>query len=215
MDAAYAVSVFVAIFAIVNPIGNISFFTTLTRGYSSDEKRRVAGKAVIAAAATLIVFALVGKYIFMLFSITIPAFRIAGGILLFRVALSMLYGGTPGTKMTPDEKGEALEREMVGVIPLGIPMLAGPGAISIVMLYMSQGGLAEGGMVFAAIAATMAVTYVMLRYADAIFRRMGRTGSLAVSRIMGLILATVAVQFIINGIHDVAVEWAEEIQALL
>jgi multiple antibiotic resistance protein len=214
MDVAYAVSVFVAIFAIVNPVGNISFFTTLTRGYTGMEKRRVAGKAIIAAAATLVVFALVGKYIFMLFSITIPAFRIAGGILLFRVALSMLYGGTPGTKTTPDEKGEALEREMVGVIPMGIPMLAGPGAISIVMLYMSRGDLFEGGIVFAAIAATMAVTYVMLRYADVIFRRMGTTGSLAISRVMGLILATVAVQFIINGIHDVAVEWAGELDAM-
>jgi multiple antibiotic resistance protein len=214
MDLAYAVSVFVAIFAIVNPIGNIPFFTALTQGYSKEEKRRVVTKAVIASAGTLIAFAFVGRYIFMLFSITIPAFRIAGGILLFRVALSMLYGTFPGTKATDTETQESLEKEMVGVIPLGIPMLAGPGAISTVMLYMSHVNAWDAVAVFISVCATMVVTYIALLNADRIFNRVGKVGSLAISRIMGLILATVAIQFIINGAHEIVIEWLKEIQTM-
>ncbi len=211
MDYAYAVSVFIAIFAIVNPLGNIAFFTTLTQDYSKAEKKKVATKAVIAATITLIIFALVGRYIFVLFNITIPAFRIAGGLLLLMIAFSMLYGTTPGTKSTEKEKQESVEKEMVGVIPLGIPMLAGPGAISTVMLYISHGNIWDAMIVFISVFATMTVTYIFLANADRIFNRVGRVGSLAISRIMGLILATVAIQFLINGTHEIAMEWAKEI----
>ena len=117
MDYAYAVSVFIAIFAIVNPLGNIAFFTTLTQDYSKAEKKRVATKAIIAATITLIIFALVGRYIFVLFSITIPAFRIAGGLLLLMIAFSMLYGTTPGTKSTEKEKQESKRRWVANNLP--------------------------------------------------------------------------------------------------
>lgn len=215
MDIAFIISIFVGILAIVNPFGNISFFTSLTQGFSIEEKKRVISKAVIAATVTLIVFGLLGSYIFRLFSITIPAFRIAGGLLLFRVAFSMLYGSVPGTKSTAEEKAESLEREMVGVIPLAIPMLAGPGAISTVMLYVSAGDLVELFIVMISIFVTMFITYILLRKADRIFNRIGRVGSLAISRIMGLILAAVAVQFLINGIHDIALSWMSEFSALM
>ncbi len=214
MDIAYILSIFVGVLAIVNPFGNISFFTSLTQGFSLEEKRRVISKAIIAATTTLIVFGLLGSYIFRLFSITIPAFRIAGGLLLFRVAFSMLYGSTPGTKSTVQEKAESLEREMVGVIPLAIPMLAGPGAISTVMLYVSEGSLLDLLIVIVSIFLTMIITYTLLRNADKIFGRIGRVGSLAISRIMGLILAAVAVQFLINGIHDIALKWITEFSNL-
>ena len=214
MDIAYIISIFIAILAIVNPFGNISFFTSLTQGFSNEEKKRVIHKAIIAATMTLIVFGLLGSYIFSLFSITIPAFRIAGGLLLFRVAFSMLYGSTPGTKATTEEKQESLEREMVGVIPMAIPMLAGPGAISTVMLYVSEGNIVDLIIVIFSVFATMIITYVLLRNADKIFNRIGRVGSLAISRIMGLILAAVAVQFLINGIHDIAQSWIIEFSAL-
>ena len=215
MDIAYVISIFIGILAIVNPFGNISFFVSLTQGFSIEEKKRVISKAVVAATITLIVFGLLGSYIFRLFSITIPAFRIAGGLLLFRVAFSMLYGSTPGTKSTDREKAESLEREMVGVIPMAIPMLAGPGAISTVMLYVSQGDLVELFVVFGSIFATMIVTYFLLRNADKIFSRIGRVGSLAISRIMGLILAAVAVQFLVNGIHDIVLSWITEFSSML
>lgn len=215
MDIAYVISIFVAILAIVNPFGNISFFTSLTQGFSIEEKRQVISKAILAATATLIIFGFIGSYIFKLFSITIPAFRIAGGLLLFRVAFSMLYGNIPGTKSTAEEKEESLEREMVGVIPLAIPMLAGPGAISTVMLYVSEGDLVELLIVIGSIFVTMLFTYILLRNADKIFSRIGRVGSLAISRIMGLILAAVAVQFLVNGIHDIALSWITEFSSVL
>lgn len=215
MDIAYVISTFIGILAIVNPFGNISFFTSLTQGFSLEEKKQVISKAVISATVTLIIFGLLGSYIFKLFSITIPAFRIAGGLLLFRVAFSMLYGSTPGTKSTSEEKQESLERSMVGVIPMAIPMLAGPGAISTVMLYVSEGNLNELLIVFTSIFVTMFITYVLLRNADRIFSKIGRVGSLAISRIMGLILAAVAVQFLINGIHDIALAWITEFSSLL
>src|SRR6056297_1660746 len=214
MDVAYILSIFVGILAIVNPFGNISFFTSLTQGFSLEEKKQVISKAIVAATLTLIVFGLLGSYIFKLFSITIPAFRIAGGLLLFRVAFSMLYGSTPGTKSTTEEKEESLEREMVGVIPMAIPMLAGPGAISTVMLYVSEGNLNELLIVFASIFVTMFITFILLRNADKIFNKIGRVGSLAISRIMGLILAAVAVQFLVNGIHDIAIAWITEFSSL-
>lgn len=214
MDIAYVLSIFVGILAIVNPFGNISFFTSLTHDFSTEEKKQVISKAVVAATLTLIVFGLLGSYIFKLFSITIPAFRIAGGLLLFRVAFSMLYGSTPGTKSTTQEKEESLEREMVGVIPMAIPMLAGPGAISTVMLYVSEGNLEELLIVFLSIFVTMFITFMLLRNADKIFSKIGRVGSLAISRIMGLILAAVAVQFLVNGIHDIALAWITEFSSL-
>ncbi len=203
-----------AIFAIVDPIGNIPIFYTLTQRFNREERAHIAKRAVFAAAITLIVFGLIGQYIFIMFSITIPAFRIAGGLLLFRVAFTMLYGSTPGTKSTEREKAESLEKDMVGIVPLGIPLLAGPGAISTVMLYNSQGQLLSMLIVFLSIFATLLITYVLLRNVDKIFDRLGRIGSLAISRIMGLILSAIAMQFIINGIHQLVIEWATELSVL-
>ena len=214
MELAYAASVFVAIFAIANPIGIIPFFTAITGDYSPDEQRQVAKKAVMMATGTLIVFALIGRYIFLFFSITIPAFRIAGGILLFSVAFTMLFGAMPGTKTTEVEKRESIGREDVGITPMGIPMIAGPGTISTVMLFISRGDLAVTLAVLGSVLIIMGLTYVCLANADRIFARMGKVGALAISRIMGLILATVAIQFLINGAHEIAVEWLTELQAV-
>jgi len=214
IDLMYAITVFTAIFAIVDPMGNIPIFYTITQRFTREERIRIAKRAIIAAAITLIVFGLIGNYIFTMFSITIPAFRIAGGLLLFRVAFNMLYGVTPGTKSTDKEKEESVEKEMLGIVPLGIPLLAGPGAISTVMLYNSQGSLSSSIIVFLSVFATLIITYILLRNVDKIFNRLGRVGSLAISRIMGLILAAIAIQFVINGIHQIALEWAVEFAAL-
>ena len=205
MSTQFAIEVFVAIFAIVNPIGNIPFFVTLTQGYSPKEKKDVIIKIIVVAIAVLVIFGLIGNYIFMLFGITIPAFGIAGGILLLSIAFSMLHGQKPRTKLTQQDKEEALAREAVGIVPLGIPMFAGPGAITTIMIYMSrQTGVFDMFAVFASIFATMAVSFILLTYSDRIFSRMGRMGALAISRIMGLILAAIAIQFIIDGVLGVA-----------
>ena len=103
---------------------------------------------------------------------------------------------------------------MLGIVPLGIPLLAGPGAISTVMLYNSQGNIMSSMIVFASIFATLSITYALLRNVDRIFNRLGRVGSLAISRIMGLILAAIAIQFLINGVHQIVLEWAVELSGI-
>jgi multiple antibiotic resistance protein len=214
MSFSYGITVFIAIFAIVDPFGNIPIFYTITQRFSAEERKKIAKKAVISALIALIIFSLVGQYIFLLFSITIPAFRIAGGILLFRVAFNMLYGVTPGTKSTDKEKEEALEKDMIGIIPMGIPLLAGPGAISTVMLYNSNGNLINTLIVIISIILTLIITYIALRNVDYIFNKLGRIGTHAISRVMGLILAAIAIQFMINGAHQIMLEWLMEISGL-
>jgi multiple antibiotic resistance protein len=211
IDLIYAITVFTAIFAIVDPIGNIPIFYSITQRYSKEEKIKIIKTAIITALLVLFVFGLVGNYIFMLFHITIPAFRIAGGLLLFRVAFNMLYGVTPGTKTTQSEKEEASEKDTIGIVPMGIPLLAGPGAISTVMLYNSNGDIGNIIVVFISVIATLLFTYILLRNIDKIFNKLGRVGSHAISRIMGLILAAIAIQFLINGVHQIVFEWIAEL----
>src|SRR2546426_10856271 len=126
----FAIGTFVALFAIVNPIGASTFFVALTKGYTKKLKRRVIDKAVLAATLTLLVFAFLGNYIFAFFGTSIPAFRIAGGILLFSVGFAMIQGESPKSQLTAQDQKDALEKEAVGIVPLGVPMAAGAGAIT-------------------------------------------------------------------------------------
>jgi len=204
--ASFALTTFVAIFAIVNPIGAMTFFVVLTRAYPKVVKKRVIERAVLAATLALLIFALVGNYIFLIFGTSIPAFRIAGGILLFSIAFAMMQGERSRTQLTPQDRQEALEREAIGIVPLGIPMLAGPGAITTVIALMADAtspglDMLRVIVILGSILGTMLASWIMLTYADVIFHRIGRMGAYAISRIMGLILAAIAVQFIILGIQ--------------
>jgi multiple antibiotic resistance protein len=202
----FTIGTFIAIFAIVNPLGATTFFVALTKGYTKKLRRRVIDKAVLSATLTLVVFALFGTYIFAFFGTSIPAFRIAGGLLLFSVAFSMIQGERPKSQLTAQDQKDALEKEAVGIVPLGIPMLAGPGAITTVMVLMAEASSpvvapVKVAIIIVDVLVTMAVTFGMLTYADRIFKRVGRMGAYAFSRIMGLILAAIAVQFVILGIR--------------
>src|SRR3989475_11140126 len=138
VDLAFGLTAMASIFAIVEPIGAVPFFSALTEGYGPEDKRGVIQKSCLAALVVLLVFGLVGQWIFLAFSITVPAFQIAGGILLFSVGFEMLHGERPRTKSTEKEHAEALERQAVGVVPLGIPLLAGPRAVRTAMAYLSH-----------------------------------------------------------------------------
>lgn len=210
--ASFGLSAFAAIFTIVNPVGNLSFFVTLTQGYPDDLKRRVARRVVNVSLVVLLLFALAGNYIFLIFHTTIHAFRIAGGILLFSIAFSMLQGERSRVQLTERERDEALHREAVGVVPLGVPMFAGPGAITTAMVLMAEASVPALNvgrvlLVFASILLTLAISYALLRRADAVAARFGRMGMMAFSRIMGLILAAIAVQFVILGIQGAWLEF--------
>ena len=204
----FTVAAFTALFAIVNPLGAIPLLVTLTDGYTRKEKAHVITQAVFTGLIVLLVFALLGNYIFAFFGITISAFRIAGGMLLTTVGFSMMRGQPPRTKSTPEEREEAADRDDIGIVPLGIPMLAGPGSITTVMIFVSKSeNISQVGAVLFSILATMLIAYFLFIYGDRIFERIGRVGSRAFSRIMGLIITAIAVEFIIEGIHEVLVEW--------
>ncbi|MEM3395730.1 MAG: MarC family protein [Thermoplasmata archaeon] len=201
----FALATFASIFAIVDPLAVIPFFVSLTEGYNKQEKHIIILRSVIVAFAVLVIFALLGEYIFRVFGFTIHAFKIAGGLLLFTIAFEMLQGEKSKTKITEKDKEEALAREEIGIVPLGVPLLAGPGAITTVMIYVTYAQRTDFapvgyGIIIGSIAIVCILAYLFLAIADKIFARAGRIGILAFSRIMGLILAGVAVQFIIDGV---------------
>jgi len=207
MDLAFAITAFASIFAIMNPVGNIPVFVAITEGYLPELKRKVRNKVCIVAGSVLVVFALFGNVIFDLYGITIPAFKIAGGILLFSIAFTMTRGQLTKSKMTEEEAEEASEKEEVGVVPLGIPLFAGPGAITTVMIYVSYAQ--DSGeptlnllFLFLGIFATVAISFVLLKYAEPLFSRMGKSGAMAFTRIMGLLLAAMAVEFVLSGTFE-------------
>ena len=201
MDGTDLLAIAVSVFAIVNPIGTIPTFVALTGGYSRAEKRRVITKAVLVGGGVLLLFGLAGQAIFSVFSITIPAFRIAGGILIFKVAFDMLQGERPKSDSTDAEITDALERDSIGITPLGVPLLAGPGAITTVMILVANHGDAlDRGVIYAVVLAVFLVSFLLLLAGERLFRLLGRSGLAVFSRIMGLILAAIAVQFVVNGL---------------
>lgn len=194
---------FGTLFVIVDPVGMLPFFVSLTQGFSPGDRVYVIRRSTVFATGLLMGFALLGRYIFLLLHFTIYSFEIAGGVLLFAIAFDMLFGETPRTKLSPLDRDELLSRrEEVGIVPLGMPLLAGPGAISSVVIYAqgAEGSLSTTAAVYIAIGLAMAVSYVVLRLGVQILERAGRVGLMAVSRVMGLLLAAIAVQFAIDGV---------------
>ncbi len=206
-DVEIYLAVVVSVFAIVDPLGTLPFFVALTEGLPPEDRAVVSWRAVMVLATVLALFALLGRFLFAVFGFTLGAFEIAGGILLFLVAFDMLQGEVTRTKLNPQDHDEAVSRrDEIAVVPLGIPLLAGPGAISTVMIY--EGSAAGNPWIivatFVAILVTSSATYVILRFGSPILRRLGKTGIMAMTRVLGLILAALGVQFVINGVVSVA-----------
>jgi len=195
------IAAFATIFSIVDPIGIIPIFKGLTFQYTPEERKAIIKKSVIFALIILLIFAIFGYFIFEFFGITINAFKVAGGILVFKIGFDMLQGEIAKSKMTKEDKDDAYEQEAIALFPLGVPLLAGPGAISAVMIYMSNfsSDITNQVVVLVAVLLTMAMVYLSLVFADRIFSRIGRIGSMAVMRLMGLILAAFAVQIFAQG----------------
>ena len=215
LDLEVVLSTFISIIAIVNPMGAVTTYAALTQGYTKDEKERVVKKAVLVAFFTLAVFTLMGKYIFSFFNININSFRVAGGIIILLIAIDMVRGQTSPMKITDKEKADHMEREQVGIIPLGIPLLTGPGAITTVMIATAENGSGINewlwlGIVLICVAAVLVLSYFILRRSDFIFDRIGRTGTKIFGRLMGLVLGAVAIQFIANGMRELFPALADE-----
>jgi multiple antibiotic resistance protein len=185
---------------IVDPLTAVPSFLAMTARDPPEARRLMARRGAWTCAITLTAFALGGSLIFRLFGITLGAFKIAGGVLIGLNALDMVQARRSQQRETPIEQAEGMEKEDVGIMPLGVPMLAGPGAISTVMVLSgaSQGAVTTLG-VYAAIALTAFLSYVTLAAASRVERRLGQTGMRILTRLMGLVLCAIAVQFIIDG----------------
>ena len=200
--AQFALVTFASVLFIVDPIAVVPTYLVITQNQTTDQRRTTARRACTAATLILVVFALAGSRIFGLFGITMPAFRIAGGLILWLVAMDMLHGSR-STQEGAAEITEGQAKEDVAVRPLAMPMLAGPGAISTVMVLSGQARTTgQTVIVYASIAVTLFISWITLRLAEQLVKRMGQTGIRVMTRIMGLLLAAIAVQFVITGVRE-------------
>jgi multiple antibiotic resistance protein len=194
-----------SIFFLVDPFAAIGSFLAITVGADRVRRRRMARKGALTCFIVLASFALAGQLIFRLFGITLPAFEIAGGLILLLIGLDMLEARRSPTQETTGDTEEATAKEDAGIVPLGVPMLAGPGAISAVMVLVGQvPGLWhwEMGAILGSIAITALASYWVLASADRVRGFMGEAGIRILVRIMGLLLVALAMQFFINGLKD-------------
>ena len=193
--------IFTSILFIVDPFAVIPTFLAMTVRDSPEQRRVLARRGAWTCAITLIAFALGGSLIFKIFGITIGAFKIAGGVLIGLNALDMVQARRSQQRETPVETAEGIQKDDIGIMPLGVPMLAGPGAISTVMvLALGAKSPAATAAVYVSILLTALITYLVLSAASVVERRLGQTGMRILTRLMGLVLCAIAVQFIIDGV---------------
>jgi multiple antibiotic resistance protein len=189
---------------VVDAPAAVPLFMSMTRSDSDEYRRRTAFRAALAAGIVLASFGALGGIIFRVLGISLGAFRIAGGVLLFLLAVDMLRAQPSRQRTSPEEEAEGVDSPDVSIFPLAIPMLAGPGATSTVMVLVSRAERAwQYVVVFGAVVLTALVSYGFLRASVDVERRLGRTGMNVLQRVMGLILAATAVQFIVEGISNV------------
>lgn len=204
---AFFALVFPSLFSIVDPLAAVPIFLALTGKDDPASQRRTAVRATVTAVIVLSLFALLGTQIFRFFGITIPAFKIAGGVLLFTMALEMMRAKHSMVRVAAEEQTEAQHKEDVGLIPLGVPLLAGPGAIASVMMWSARAKSHEQKIaLFGSVGLLAVVILLTLLFAPRLARLFGQTGINIVTRIMGLILASTAAQFVIDG-------WREAMRA--
>lgn len=196
-----------SLFTIISPLGTASVFLSITRGDSAKKRRKYSRKACIAAAIAMILFAIGGSYILKLFNVTVDAFRIAGGLLIVTYGFNMIYAKRKRLK-SPEEHKEARTKEDVSLVPLAIPLLAGPGALTTSLVLMgSASSPAMIAVLFASIVLVCVLTYWILVEAVNVDKYLGATGRSVADKIMGLIVLVIGIQFFINGIEGILILW--------
>ena len=200
MDTAFLITAFATLFVVIDPPGLVPLFIALTQGMTAAERRAMARRACIIAAVLLTLFGLTGEAVLGFIGISMPAFRIAGGILLFLTALDMLF-----ERRTQRREGQKSEPDHdPSVFPLATPLIAGPGAIASIILLIGEGGpgwgptLAVMGLTYAMIL----VTFLFLLASPPLERMLGRTGTVVITRLLGMLLAALSVQFVIDGVRQ-------------
>jgi len=195
---------FTSLFALVNPIGFSPMFISLVDELNPQEKKQIANKGVFTAGITLIIFLFIGEFIFQFFGITIEAFKIAGGILFMRSSFNLIEVKKSRTRTTPAEEESSLNKDDIAYTPIGIPLIAGPGAItSIMVLSTSNPSFIYKLILFTVIILVMLFTLIILRMSSKITQKIGTSGLRVIQRIMGIILLTISIQFIIDGVKAI------------
>lgn len=210
----FVVMAFSTLLFVMDPLGNLPLFITLTATQTSKQKRKTALRASVATFFILLVFMLFGTAIFRFFSLTIDAFRIAGGILLLLMALDMLRAQPSRTRSSPEETDAGVKKDDVAIVPLAIPLLAGPGTVASVMVYSNQHGDLPGILLLSGIIlACCVITWLVFAASGPISRIISPSGIAVFERIMGLIVAALAIQFIADGVIGFAVTGVATISA--
>jgi multiple antibiotic resistance protein len=196
----YLILCFSTLFTLVNPIGMSTIFLALTERFEAPQTKIIARKATFTGIITLLIFSFLGKYIFQFYSITLDAFKIMGGIIFFRTGLRMLEVIVSRTRSTPQEQQEGLEMDDIGISPVGIPLLTGPGAITGAMVLSGKATLTiHYSILVTCIIFVMTLAYFILIGANKLSKRLGTTWIRVIQRIMGILLMVISIQFIIDG----------------
>ncbi len=200
LDWAEYTKFFLALLVIVNPVGAVPLFVSMTEQHTVEEKRRIARVASSAVAVVLILAAIAGQPLLAFFGITIASFKVGGAILILLLAISMMHATPTGEKQTPEEAREAEDKESIAVVPLAIPLLSGPGAISTTIIYSTnRSSLSHVALIIVCCLLVSLTTWLALRAATPVSRWLGKTGVNIAIRIMGLLLAAVAVEIFASG----------------
>lgn len=200
------VKTFIIFFVVIEPVSLVPMFGALTRGGEAGYRKRMAWKSVAVSAGIFIVFALLGDWLLEVLGVSVEAFKIAGGLLLFMLSVDMVFARQSGLRSTTvREQDEARYREDISVFPLAFPLIAGPGALATLLLLMNDAGsLVEQALVLGTGLVALAVTLAFLLLTTPIMRVMGVTGANVVSRLLGVVLAALAVQYVVDGVATVA-----------
>nr|WP_037254952.1 MarC family protein [Roseobacter sp. SK209-2-6] len=201
MDTAFLITSFVTLFVIIDPIGLTPIFLALTQGASARERRSIAFRAAFTAMFLLALFTLFGEAVLGFAGISMAAFRVAGGILLFLTALDMLFERR--TKRRENQGEEAIEADDPSIFPMSIPLIAGPGSIATVILLAGQKPGLEGfALVMCVVFAVLVIMLLMFMASGVLERALGKTGINVVTRLLGMLLAALSVQFVLDGLRD-------------
>ncbi len=192
------------LFTVVNPLGITPIFAAMTEKFSNDDQKRIAQKGILTGSIVLIVFTLLGSFIFRFYGITVEAFQIMGGVIFFRSGLRMLDAQVGRSRTTQSERDEFKDGDELAISPIGVPLITGPGAITGVVILSGKGTSEYSILVLLlSVIITMSLFYLILRAGNYLAKRIGITGMRVIERMMGLILMVIAVQFIINGVETI------------
>jgi len=203
MDFTFAITSFITIFVVVGAPESVAIFLTLTKGMERQKVRHTALRSCVTALAVLSVFTLFGNNILTFFGITVAAFQVAGGIILFFIGFAMIRIIRARVITTPEEEDESEKKEDISIVPMAVPILAGPASITTVMVLSSRmTGWEAKVVVLGGSLLTMIIAFLLLSFAENVQRVFGKTGMNILERVMGLILCVMAAQFVIDGVRQ-------------